>query len=167
MTVNVTLFGFEIPRALAMATAINAVWINASEIVRYFAFVRDMMQRAFPQVPDIVPMSLPIFLSWGVWDTLVLLVVTGFTWMYLDRFGGGARNALVAGTLVWLAIFVVLWLGLFNMDLATARIALTALPLAWIEMAIAALIVDWCRRLCERMQRDRSPGSRGLSATKS
>jgi len=112
-------------------------------------------------------MSLPIFLSWGVWDTLVLLVVTGFTWMYLDRFGGGARNALVAGTLVWLAIFVVLWLGLFNMNLATARIALTALPLAWIEMAIAALIVDWCRRLCERMQRDRSPGSRGLSATKS
>jgi len=43
MTANVKLFGFEIPRALAMATAINAVWINASEIVRYFAFVRDMM----------------------------------------------------------------------------------------------------------------------------
>jgi hypothetical protein len=145
MMANIRTYKAEVPRALAIATAINLVWINASEIFRYFVFVRDLMRDAFPQIPDIVPMNIPVFLSWGVWDTLVLLAISGFTWMFLDRFGGGVRNAVVAGSLVWLAIFGVLWLGLFNMNLATVRILLTVLPLAWIEMIVAALIVDWCR----------------------
>ena len=104
------------------------------------------MRNAFPQLPDIVPMNLPVFMSWGVWDTLLVFAVTGFSWMYFDRFGGGTKNAIQAGTLVWLAIFGVLWLGLLNMNLATPRVLLTALPLAWFEMIVAALIVDLCRR---------------------
>jgi hypothetical protein len=145
MTSNVRIFSIELPRAFAMAIAVNLVWINASEIFRYFAFIRSLMQRAFPQFPDIVPMNLPVFLSWGIWDTLVLLAVSGFTWLFLDRFGNGFRNAVLAGSLVWLAIFVILWLGLLNMNLATLQIVFIALPLAWIEMVVAALIVDWCR----------------------
>lgn len=145
MTMDIRLFNMMIPRALVVAVAINALWINASEIARYFAFVQPMMRRALPQVPGVAPMNLPVFLSWGVWDTLVLLAITGFTWMFLERFGNSKRNAILAGTLVWLAIFVVLWLGLFNMNLATMEVVLTALPLAWIEMVVAALIVVWCR----------------------
>lgn len=146
MMASVNLRGIEVPRALLLAAGINVLWVNASEVFRYFAFVQGAMQRAFPQVPDIAPMNVSVFLSWGIWDTLVMLAVTGFSWMFLDRFGGGTRSAVVAGTLVWFAVFVVLWLGLFNLNLATAGIALTALPLAWIEMVVAALIVDWTRR---------------------
>lgn len=145
MTAAVKVLNIEVPRALVAATAANTVWVNASEIFRYFAFIRDLMRNAFPQLPDIVPMNLPIFLSWGVWDMLLVLVVSSFTWLYLERFGGGGRNAVRAGTLVWLAIFGILWLGLLNMNLATLRVVLTALPLAWFEMVVAALIVDWCR----------------------
>lgn len=145
MTTTVKVLGVKVPGALVAAVAINTGWVNASEIFRYFVFIRDLMRNAFPQLPDVVPMNLPVFLSWGVWDMIVVLAVSGFTWLYLDRLGGGARNAAQAGTLAWLAIFVVLWLGLFNMNLATPGAVLTALPLAWLEMVIAALIVDTCR----------------------
>ena len=135
-----------IPRALVMAAVFNTVWVNASEILRYFAFIQGLMRQALPGVPDVAPMNLPVFLSWGVWDTILVIAVTGFTWLYLDRFGNSMPNAAGAGTLVWLSIFVIVWLGLFNMNLATPQILLTALPLAWLEMVVAALIVDWCRQ---------------------
>ncbi|MEO1265476.1 MAG: hypothetical protein AAFV26_07205 [Pseudomonadota bacterium] len=132
--------------ALAIALALNVVWINASEVFRYFAFVMPMMREALPQVPDVAPMSLIVFAIWGLWDTIVLLTITLATWVYLDRTGTSYRGALISGTAVWLAVFVVLWLGPFNMNLAPAAVVLTALPLAWLEMVVAAGLVAWARR---------------------
>ena len=137
---------FEKPfftRAFLLTLLVNAVWINDSEIFRYFVFVMPMMQEAFPQVTNIAPMNLPVFMIWGIWDTILLFAVTGFSWLYLQNFGQSMENALKAATLLWLAIFVILWLGLFNMNLATLQILTVALPLAWFELAIAALIVNW------------------------
>jgi hypothetical protein len=88
-------------------------------------------------------MSFPVFMIWGVWDTVLLLAVTGFAWLFLDRYGPSLRNALIIGTLIWFAIFVILWLGMFNMNLVPPSIPAAALPLAWFEMVIAALIVRW------------------------
>jgi phage shock protein PspC (stress-responsive transcriptional regulator) len=42
-----------------------------------------------------------------------------------------------------MSIFVILWLGLFNMNLATLKILSIALPLALFELLIAAYIVKW------------------------
>jgi hypothetical protein len=121
----------------------NLIWINASEVFRYFTFVMPMMRQALPQVPDVAPMSVPIFLIWGVWDTILLLGVSGFAWLFLSRYGATIRNALIIGTALWCTIFVIVWLGVLNMNLATPKILAVALPLAWIEMAVAALIVRW------------------------
>jgi hypothetical protein len=129
------------PRPLVTAFMANLVWINASEIARYFLVLRDMMKNAFPQIPEIAPMNLPVFLSWGVWDTILIFATTGFSWLYLERFGNNVRNAVVAGTLIWLAIFGLLWLGLLNMNLASLKILAAMLPWAWVELVIAALIV--------------------------
>lgn len=134
------------PRAFTAAMIANFVWINASEVLRYFALLRPLVQRTFPQIPDVAPMNVPVFLIWGVWDSILILAVTGFGWLYLERFGGGARNALTAGTMAWLAIFVLLWLGFYNMNLATFEILRAMLPWAWAETCVAVLIVDWCRR---------------------
>ncbi|MEO1493656.1 MAG: hypothetical protein AAFV19_15990 [Pseudomonadota bacterium] len=132
-------------KALLIALALNAVWINASEIFRYFVFVMPMMREAFGMVPGIAPMDLPVFLLWGVWDTILICAVTGFGWLVFDRFGAGVRVALFAGTAVWMSVFGILWLGLWNMGLATGAILMVALPLAWVEMVVAALIVRWVR----------------------
>lgn len=137
---------FEPRRAFVTALALNAVWINASEIFRYFVFVMPMMREAFGMVPGVAPMNIPVFLSWGIWDTILIVAATGFIWLFLDRFGDHRRMAITGATLIWAAVFGMLWLGLYNMGLATLWIMAAALPLAWAEMAIAALIVLWCRR---------------------
>lgn len=130
-------------KGFVIALLINIIWINASEVFRYFAFVMPLMREAFPQVSNIAPMNLPVFLIWAVWDTILILAVTGFSWLFLGVFGQGKWNALKAATLLWVSIFVILWLGLFNMNLATPKILMVALQLAWIELAIASLIVNW------------------------
>jgi hypothetical protein len=135
-----------IPRALVLALLANIVWVNASEIFRYFVFVMPMMRDTFAMVPGIAPMNLPVFLVWGIWDTILIIAITGFSWLWLERFGSSARQAVWAGTLVWAAVFVMLWLGLYNMRLATPAILVVALPLAWLEMVVAAMIVLVMRR---------------------
>ncbi len=133
-------------RAFWLTALVNAVWINASEVFRYFVFVMPMMREAFPQVEGIAPMNLPVFAIWGAWDAILVLAVTGFVFLFLDRFGNGLLQAIVAGSLIWTAIFVILWLGLFNMNMATGAILVIALPLSWLEMVVAALIVNWGMR---------------------
>ena len=105
-----------------------------------------MMREAFPQVEGIAPMNLPVFAIWGAWDTILVLAVTGFVFLFFDRFGNGLLQAIIAGSLIWTAIFVILWLGLFNMNIATGAILAIALPLSWLEMVVAALIVNWGMR---------------------
>lgn len=133
-------------RAILTALIANTVWINASEVFRYFLFVMPMMRAAFPEVPDIAPMSVSVFLVWGVWDAVLIAVATGAAWLAFDRYGEGWRVALAAGAAVWLAVFVILWLGLYNMNLATPGILAVALPLALVEMVVAAFLVLWARR---------------------
>ncbi|MEM7216224.1 MAG: hypothetical protein AAF423_11840 [Pseudomonadota bacterium] len=130
-------------KAFMITLLINAVWINISEIFRYFAFVMPMMREAFSIVPGIAPMNVPVFLSWGVWMTVLLVTLTVFVWLYLERFGYNVRNSVVSASIFWAATFIILWLGLYNMNLATLEIMIVALPLAWLELAIAALIVNW------------------------
>ena len=130
-------------RAFASALALNFVWMNASEVFRYFAFVMPMMREALPQIDSVAPMDLGVFLVWGLWDAILVAAVTGFVWIFLDRFGAGLRQALIGATLIWLTVFGLLWLGIFNMGLATVEILAVALPLAWAELAIAGLIVLW------------------------
>lgn len=126
-----------------IAFAANMVWINASEVFRYFAFIMPMMREALPGVPDAAPMNLSVFLIWGIWDTILVASATGLSLLALERFGPSMRNAALAGTGLWAAIFVILWLGLFNMNLAPVSVLAVALPLAWLEMVVAALIVRW------------------------
>ncbi len=125
---------------------LNAIWVNASEIFRYFVFVMPMMRAAFPQIDNVAPMSWQVFALWGVWDTILVFSVTGFVWLILDRFGDRRRNAIVAGTLFWLSVFVILWLGIWNMNLTTPAVVTVALLLSWLEMVVAALIVNWGRQ---------------------
>lgn len=134
----------ESRRFWLLALGLNAVWINVSEIFRYFAFVMPMTRSAFPQIPDVAPMNLPVFLIWGAWDTLLLLVVTGFSWLYMSRFGTALRTAVMAGTAVWAGIFVIFWLAAWNMRLAHGQTLIYALPLSWLEMVVAAAVVRGC-----------------------
>lgn len=132
---------------MCKALFLTYLWINASEIFRYFVFVMPMTRSAMPQVANAAPMSLPVFLVWGLWDTLLFASVSVFIWLYLERFRGGVRSILEIGTLLWAAIFGIFWLATWNMNMTSASVPLVALPFAWLEMVIAAAILEWGWRL--------------------
>ena len=45
--------------AFVRACLAVSIWINVSEIFRYFVFV-------MPMVPDVAPVNLSVFLIWGL-----------------------------------------------------------------------------------------------------
>ncbi|MEO0983668.1 MAG: hypothetical protein AAFX03_13560 [Pseudomonadota bacterium] len=129
--------------AFALALGANMIWINASEVWRYFMIVKPMLHEAFPGDAGVAAVTPAIFASWMVWDTILILAATGFYWMFLERNGASVRQALLAATALSVTIFGLIWLGIANMGLVPARFIWAALPLAWAEQAIAALIVLW------------------------
>ncbi len=129
-------------RSFLLVLLVAYLWLNASEVFRYFAFVMPMMRDAMSSVRDVAPMNVTVFMIWGLWDTLLFAVVGFIAWLFHEKFGGGLRNALAAGTLLWLTIFCVFWLAAWNMNLTVSRVPLVALPLAWIEMVVSVAILE-------------------------
>ncbi len=133
---------FQARRTFLLILAIAFLWLNASEVFRYFAFVMPMTRDAMSAVRDVAPMNVAVFMIWGLWDTLLFAVVSVIAWLFHEKFGGGVRNAIAAGTLLWLTIFCIFWLAAYNMNLTVARIPLIALPLAWLEMVVLVAILQ-------------------------
>jgi hypothetical protein len=123
-----------------------SIWVNISEVFRYFVFVMPMTRENFAIVSGIAPMNLPVFLVWGVWDTILVIMTVLMYWLYTERFGKSAQSVVISATLTWSLFFVLFWLGLWNMRLTQPTTAVIALPLAWIEMVIACFIARECFR---------------------
>lgn len=114
-----------------------------------------MMREVLPMVPDAAPMNLSVFLIWGIWDTILVAAATTIPWLALTVFGPTLRHTIIAGTGVWLTVFGLLWIGIWNMNLTSLPVLLVALPLAWVEMTVAAFIVRW---FCFGVGRERNEG---------
>jgi len=125
-------------------TLITSIWINASEVFRYFVFVKPRVQAFFDHQPGIAEMDIGIFAIWGVWDTLLTAVLVMTFWMVAQTFGNNGRSVFTGGTLVWATVFVIFWVATANMGLCNWSILLITLPLSWIEMIVGAWIAGRC-----------------------
>ncbi|MEO0419483.1 MAG: hypothetical protein AAF249_11490 [Pseudomonadota bacterium] len=128
-------------RGFAIALAINFVWINLSEVWRYLMVIRPMLQETFPNDAAIAPFDLTTLAIWAVWDGILVFAATGFFWVYFKSVGASLRQAVFAALFFTIAVFGLLWVGAFNMGLVPARFIWVALPLAWLEQFVAAVIV--------------------------
>ena len=126
------------------ALLVVAVWTNISEIWRYFVVVMPQTRLELSVLPNVAPMNLAVFLSWGVWDMILVCVYVGSYWLVSGRLGHSVTSALISGAMTWLGFFVLFWLALFNMNLASSGLAVKAVALALPETLIAALIAFWC-----------------------
>jgi hypothetical protein len=130
-------------RTIWITFLITTLWINISETLRYFAVVVPAMREHLSTVANFAPTNLIVFSIWGAWDTLLTLMVMWITWLCMRQPGSKKHFALVAGTTMWFGFFVLFWVGMVNMNLAKTSLALIALPLAWIEMVVAAWLTQW------------------------
>ncbi len=130
-------------RQFLWITLLCSVWIHISETFRYLVLLlpklRDHLSPLGDQIP---PMNLGVFLIWGIWDTLLTAVTVYTYWLLSQKFGATLRIAVKAGVYVWLGFFVLFWLGMWNMGLATAAIAGMALPLSLVELVVCGLLAQ-------------------------
>ena len=134
------------PNSFWLALGLNFIWINFSEVVRYFGLIKPMLHGSFPGQTHIAAVTPGIFASWMVWDTILIVAATGFYWIYLHYFAVTVRNAVISAAAFTVTVFGLIWLGVVNMGLAPASFIWAALPLAWLEQLIAAYIVFWTIR---------------------
>jgi hypothetical protein len=137
-------------RAFLLTCLVVSLWVNASEVFRYFAFVMPMTRETLAMVPEVAPMNISVFLVWGLWDTLLVVMTVALYWLVAERFGAGWPSVIAAGTLGWLFFFVLFWLAMLNMNLTDTSIAAIALPLAWFELVVASAIARPCLRMFAR-----------------
>jgi|GEM_PF-493158 len=133
----------SMPEPFWLALGLNFIWINISEVARYFGLIKPMLHETFPGQSHIAAVTPFIFASWMVWDTILIVAATGFYWIYLNYAGATIRNVLISATAFTVTIFGLIWLGIVNMGLAPTDFIWVALPLAWLEHLIAAYIVLW------------------------
>jgi hypothetical protein len=119
-----------------------SIWINVSEIFRYFVIVMPEMRSFLGMVPGILPMNLPIFAVWFGWDNVLTAAVVFMFWLVAQVFGNTLRSVFLSGTVAWAFFFLLCWVGMCNMGLAPPLLLLKVLPLAWLEVVIASLIAS-------------------------
>lgn len=129
-------------KQFVIITLLVSIWVNASEIFRYFIIVMPEVREFLSAVPDVAPMNLAVFSIWGLWDTLLTALIVFMFWLVSQRFGNNLRSVIIAGTASWVFFFVLFWVGMVNMRLSEWSLALTALPLAWFETVVASLIAS-------------------------
>lgn len=120
---------------------ITSIWINASEVFRYFVIVMPAVRKNLPTVANVAPMDWWVFSIWGVWDTILTISIVFISWLCSVIYGNTLRAIFIAGTTCWATLFVLFWLAMVNMNLSGLNLLAITLPLSWFEMLVDALIV--------------------------
>lgn len=131
-------------KAFLLTALAASLWVHASEHFRYMLFVRPMLMDSLSMVPGVAPMNLPVFLSWGTWNTMLAAMTVLTYWFYAQVFGHGVRSAVIAGTLSWLSSFVFFWHAFVNLGLARLADVFVEPPMSWVELVVASLIAWYC-----------------------
>lgn len=123
-------------------TFLTSIWVNASEVFRYFVLVRPEMHEYLSTVPNVANINFAIFAIWGLWDTLLTALYVFLFWLCANVFGNNVKSILISGVMSWCFFFLLFWVGMANMNLSSWGYLLIVLPLALIETLIAAYIIS-------------------------
>ena len=123
-------------------TFLTSIWVNASEVFRYFVLVRPEMHEYLSTVPNVANINFAIFAIWGLWDTLLTALYVFLFWLCANVFGNNVKSILISGVMSWCFFFLLFWVGMANMNLSSWGYLLIVLPLALIETLVAAYITS-------------------------
>ena len=123
-------------------TIITSLWVNASEVFRYFVLVRPEMHEYLSVVPNVADMNWGIFAIWGLWDTLLTALYVFLFWLCAQTFGNNLKSVVISGFMSWCFFFVLFWVGMANMNLSSWSYLFIVLPLALIETLVAEFIAS-------------------------
>ena len=123
-------------------TLLVSIWINISEVFRYFVLVRPRTKAFFNERDGVAEMDFGIFSIWGFWDTLLTALVVLVFWLFAKSYGNNQKSIFIAGLIVWAAVFVIFWIATANMGLSNWSILLITLPLSLLEMLVGTWLAS-------------------------
>lgn len=124
-------------------TLITSIWVNFSELLRYFVYVKPEVQSFLAAIPNVATINdLPTVLIWGFFDTLLTGLFVFQFWLCAKAFGNNLKAILCSGFTSWSFFFVLFWVGSANMGLARWGSLLVILPLTLVETLVAAYIAS-------------------------
>jgi len=126
-----------------LITLIVSLWVNASELVRYFGYVRPRMQEYFSYIPQMGKIwDIQILAVWGFWDALITALYVFLFWLCAQVFGNTRKAIVISGVMSWSFVFVLYWVATANMFLAEWSALFVVLPLALLETLVASYIAS-------------------------
>ncbi len=128
-------------KQFAIITLIVSIWINISEVLRYFVFVMPRMEIDASAVST--TSELAIYSIWWFWDTLLTAVLVFAFWLTAKSFDNTNKSVFISSFFIWTAVFVIYWVATANMGLSSWDMLLTTLPLSLLEMLIGAWLTSW------------------------
>lgn len=130
-------------KEFVLISLITSIWVNVSELVRYFGYVRPKMQEFFSYIPEMGKIwDIQILAVWGFWDTLLTCLYVFLFWLCAKVFGNNLKSIVISGVMSWAFIFVLYWVATANMLLAAWSNLLVVLPMALFETLVASFIAS-------------------------
>lgn len=123
-------------------TLITSIWIHIAEIARAMFVAFPRMKAFFGDRIEIGQMELSNALIWGLWDTILTIVLVYIFWTTAKAFGNNFKSILISATMTTAATLGIFWIANVNTGLGDWSTAFLILPIAWAEMIIGAWIVS-------------------------
>jgi hypothetical protein len=119
---------------------ITSIWVNISEVFRYFVIVVPALKKYLAVLSDFAPVNWSVVLVWGVWDTILTAGIVFITWLCYKTYGKSTKSILTAGVVSWAMFFLLYWVGMANMNLTKVDLLAYTLPLSLLETTVGAWI---------------------------
>lgn len=123
-------------------TLLTSIWVNISEVARYFIYVKGKMDSFLHMVPNIgLIWDVEVLIIYAVWDTLITAYFVFIFCLCMKVFGNNMKAIFVSALTSWM-FFVLFWLILIGMQLGEWSTMITILPFTLLETIVASYIAS-------------------------
>lgn len=107
------------------------IWINISETIRWLFLIESYWIEHYQKMHLVFPNEPVNAIIWMIWGFLFAIII----FVLSKKF-----NLLQTALISWLAVFVMLWVVLWNINVLPVKILWYVIPLSFFEAYIGALI---------------------------
>lgn len=123
-----------------LSILLSGIWINISETLRWEFIVKNYWIEHYENLNLLFPVELINNLTWMTWGFSFAIVL-----FILSR----KFNTIQTTFLSWFAVFIMLWIVLWNVDVLPIRMLWIVAPLSLLETYVGALI---CRKFLNKKE---------------
>lgn len=108
-----------------------SLWINIFETLRWILFAKPSVEMHFKAANLVLPNGPVNNLLWLIWGVIIAVMI----FIISKKF-----KVLQTTFIVWITVYVLHWIALWNFAVLPIKILLLAVPLTFINVFVGALI---------------------------